>query len=72
MGLEGENPAVGVKMFKETKRDRFLHPEELKRLFDVLEKEPRQIRSFILIALYTGARRSNIHKLCAGNKSTGI
>ncbi len=55
------NPAGGFKLFKETSRDRFLQPDELPRFFKALADEPNgTIRDFVLIALLTGARRTNV------------
>ncbi|WP_254696824.1 integrase family protein [Octadecabacter sp. SW4] len=38
-GWQGQNPAVGVKKFKEQSRDRFLQPDELPRFFAALANE---------------------------------
>jgi hypothetical protein len=38
--FSGDNPAIGVRFFKEEKRDRFLSADELKRLNRVLLDEP--------------------------------
>lgn len=56
------NPCVGVKMFKETSRDRFLQPSELKSFLDALEHEETSeiLKDYILVSLFTGARRSNV------------
>lgn len=58
------NPCRGVKMFKEYSRDRFLQPEELERFFDAVELERQEgnpdIADYLLLSLYTGARRSNV------------
>jgi len=56
------NPCTGVKMFKETSRDRFLQPSELKRFFESLNQEDTSeiLRDYILLSLYTGARRANV------------
>lgn len=44
-----------------TKRERFLQPDELGRFFEAVVAEPNTIiRDFILLALLTGARRSNV------------
>lgn len=57
----GENPAHGIKKFPEQSRDRFLHADEMPRFFQsVMAEENETIRDFILIALLTGARRSNV------------
>jgi len=57
----GANPAQGIEKFKETHRDRFLQPDELAPFFKALADEPNQVmRDFFLVALLTGARRSNV------------
>ena len=57
-----DNPCSGVKHFKEQSRDRFLQPEELKRFFSALDHQhtPERLRDFFLLAIFTGARRSNV------------
>lgn len=60
-GWQGQNPAVGVKKFKEKARDRFVQTDELPRLFTALEDEESQIiKDYIMISLLTGARKSNV------------
>lgn len=60
-GLQGPNPAVGVHLFHEAKRRRFLQPDELPRFFAALKKDPsRDLRDFVNLAMWTGARRNNI------------
>jgi integrase len=64
MGFIGPNPATGIKKFKETKRDRFLHGNELKKFFDALAQEPDPLfRNFFMVALLTGARRANVQAM---------
>lgn len=59
--FSGVNPATGHEMFAKVERDRFLGPEELAPFFKALASEPSQtMRDFILLALLTGARRSNV------------
>lgn len=59
-GWQGQNPAVGIRKFKEQSRDRFLQPDELPRFFEALAKECNETaRDFFLISLLTGARKSN-------------
>ncbi|MGJ8624238.1 MAG: tyrosine-type recombinase/integrase [Yoonia sp.] len=59
-GWQGNNPAVGIKKFKEKSRDRFLQPDELPRFFEALANEPNETaRDFFMISLLTGARKSN-------------
>lgn len=55
------NPASGIKKFREKSRDRYLQSEELPRFFTALAEEPNEtIRDYILLAILTGARRSNL------------
>jgi integrase len=56
------NPCRTVKAFREQSRERFLQPDELKRLFDALESEetPPVFRDYVLLSLFSGARRSNV------------
>ena len=57
----GDNPAHGIEPFKETSRDRFLKRQELAPFFEALRTEPNEtLRDFFLVALLTGARRSNV------------
>lgn len=58
---KGENPAKGVTRFREESRQRFTQPDEFPRLFKALrECESLDLRDFVYLALFTGARRSNI------------
>lgn len=60
-GWKGTNPTQGIKKYKEKARDRFILPAELPRLFEALDQEENEtVRDFILMALMTGARRSNL------------
>ncbi|MBC8737565.1 tyrosine-type recombinase/integrase [Paraburkholderia sp. UCT31] len=55
------NPATGIKPNKERSRDRFIQSDELPRFFASLSQEPNgTMRDFFLVALLTGARRSNV------------
>jgi integrase len=57
----GENPATGIELFPEEKRDRFVQPDELPKLFEALRDEPNTyIKSAFLLALLTGARRGEV------------
>ncbi|MEI8371667.1 MAG: site-specific integrase [Planctomycetota bacterium] len=57
----GVNPALGVTLFKEEKRDRFLSAGELPKLFNSLDAEANtDFRDFFKIALLCGARRGNV------------
>lgn len=64
MGWRGDNPAKGIERFAEESRDRFLLPAEMPRFFEALNAEPNDvIRSFVLMALLTGARRRNLEAM---------
>lgn len=53
------NPAVGIRMFKEAHRNRFLSIEEVRRLMEALDAEPnRSVANAIVFLLLTGARKS--------------
>ena len=55
------NPAVGIKMFKEQSRERFLQPDELQRLFAALAEEPNEVfKNYVLLSLFIGQRRQNM------------
>lgn len=60
-GWAGENPAKPIKKFRMQSRNRFIKPHEFPYLFEALGKEPSETaRDYILISLYTGARKSNV------------
>jgi integrase len=59
--ITGDNPWGHLKQFKIQSRERFLKPDEVKSLFEQLEKTPHHdVRDFVLLCLYTGARRMNV------------
>ncbi|MHB1927495.1 MAG: tyrosine-type recombinase/integrase [Leptospirillum sp.] len=59
--LKRENPCKGIRKFKEISRDRFLSGEELGRFFEALDlTENPAFKDFILLSLFTGARKSNV------------
>jgi len=58
---EGENPASGIEMFPEKKRERFVHPDELPRMMKALKSEKNfYIQAAFLICLLTGARKMEV------------
>ena len=60
-GWHGDNPCKGIKKFREESRERFLTQDEMPRFLKALAEEPSQdFRDFILMALLTRARRSNV------------
>lgn len=60
-GWGGDNPAKGVKKFREKSRDRFLQPNELPKFFKALAQETNEtIKDYVWLSLLTGARKSNV------------
>lgn len=63
-GMQCHNPAARIKLFPEAKRDRFLQPDELPRLFAALAQDPdMHFRAFILLCILVGQRRRNMQSL---------
>jgi len=60
LGLEAANPAKGIQRFKENQRERFLQADELARFFDALKEQDQDWQDFFTVAIFTGARRSNL------------
>jgi integrase len=62
MTPERLNPCKGVSKFSEASRERFLQPDELKSFFKALYQvdTPELLRDYVLVALFTGGRRSNV------------
>jgi integrase len=57
----GPNPASRIQFFKEVKRDRYVRPDELPRLWRALQTEPNPyVRGAFFIGLLTGARRTEV------------
>jgi integrase len=54
------NPAEGIQPYKEVTRDRFLQGDEFKKYYEALENESEQNRDFFMLALLTGARKTNV------------
>ena len=68
MYFVGVNPATGHTMFPANERERFLRPDELAPFFQALTAEPSEtMRDFLLLALLTGARRSNVASMAWAN-----
>ena len=60
----GDNPARKIELYAEQERTRFLNGEELARLFTALRKESNaDLRDFVLLALFTGARKSDVFSM---------
>jgi integrase len=59
--LDGTNPAARVKFYHEEKRDRFLSPEELRRVNAALVDEPNpHWRAYFPLSLMLGTRRGEL------------
>jgi integrase len=59
--FKGDNPAQGIKSFREQKRERYLSPEELQTVNDALHKEPDwRWRTYFPLALMLGTRKSEL------------
>lgn len=59
--LDIPNPAAGILFYREQSRTRRLKPEELPAFFQAVAEEPSaNVRDFVLLALFTGARKSNL------------
>ncbi|MEE3323557.1 MAG: tyrosine-type recombinase/integrase [Pseudomonadota bacterium] len=60
-GLDGENPTQGIKKYKEKSRDRYILPMEMPLFMKAVEMEENQTaKDYFLIALFTGARKTNV------------
>ena len=53
-----------VELYRQHSRERYLLPDELRRFFAALADEPDETaRDFLLLALFTGARRGNVSSM---------
>lgn len=57
------NPVQAVPKNREQSRDRFLTAEELPVFFKALKTFDRDFHDFVLLCLYTGARRGNVERM---------
>lgn len=72
-GYAGENPCFKLKRFSEQSRERYLQPEELPAFFKAVMAEPKEMeRDFLLLLLYTGARKSNVLSMAWENISLDL
>lgn len=59
--LDIPNPAAGITFYNEQQRSRRLQTEELPAFFEAVHAEPNaNIREFVLLSLFTGARKANL------------
>jgi len=57
--FNGENPGK-IDSYHHESRTRFLQPQELARLFQALRSAPPDLRDFVNLSLWTGARKSDV------------
>ena len=63
--LDAPNPAMRIKFYREEKRDRFLSPDELRRVNEALVEEPSLLwRAYFPLSLLLGTRRSELLSAC--------
>jgi len=71
--LEGvANPCTTTDKFKETSRERYLQPEELKGFFEGLAVEKQIFQDFFNLLLLTGARKNNVLSMRWDEISGGV
>ncbi len=59
--MKGPNPAAGVEAFAEQSRERRLMPHEVARFLAAVTEDPSEaMRDYVLLSLYTGARKANV------------
>ena len=56
----GENPWNHVSSVRTESRERFITPEEMPRFLHAVNQADHTMRDFILMCLYTGARKTNV------------
>jgi integrase len=64
---KGDDPTIGVKKFAEVSRDRFIKGDEAARFFTALADQPKDLQDFVMLALGTGARKSNLFAMRWGD-----
>lgn len=61
-GWKGISPTLGIREYRIQSRTRFVEPQELPRFVAALEERKDVFSDLILVALFTGVRRSGIEK----------
>ena len=60
-GWRDDNPVMGIERYPEEKRDRWLDDDELNRLWEVLDRYPKHLTSYVFkFLLLTGARKGEV------------
>jgi integrase len=62
-GYEGKLPTAGVELFREHSRERFLSADELPAFLQACDDEGQPWADFFRMAIFTGARRSNVQAM---------
>jgi len=58
---KSENPATKIELFRESKRDRFIKPDELPRLVEAMKTEPNLfVQAALFTMLLTGQRKMEV------------
>lgn len=58
---DGPNPALGITPYQEQSRDRRLNPNEMPAFMKAVGEESNaDVRDFVLLGLFTGARKTNL------------
>jgi integrase len=61
---DGPNPCQSLSRYSERSRERFIRPSEMPRFLKAVRAEPSEIaRDFLLVALFTGARKGNVQAM---------
>lgn len=60
---EFANPTTGTKLRVTQKRDRYLQPDEVVRLFASLEQEPQLYQDLVRVILFTGQRKGVVYTM---------
>lgn len=60
LGWQGTNPASRIRPFKESARERFIQPDEMRGLLAAIDSEGGVFRDYFVLLLLTGARRSAV------------
>jgi integrase len=61
LAYEGQNPADDIERFPEPARERYIEPTEVPAFLQAIKDDPDpDVRDFVLLLLFTGARKSNV------------
>ncbi|MEH6578821.1 MAG: tyrosine-type recombinase/integrase [Amphritea sp.] len=63
LGLDIQPPLDGIKRREQNKRERYLRPDEVGRLFDSIAQEDQIYQDTVLLLLFTGQRKSTVYTM---------